>query len=571
MTRQTRPGPQLAGLAGLAGSAALIAGVTVAARAAGFGRTLAFSGAVGGQGCLGTAYATANRLPNVLFEVAAGGALAGAVVPVLAARLAAGEREDADRAASALLTWTVVLLLPLCALLAVAAGPLTSFLLGSGGGAGGGAVSCSWTATDAARMLLFFAPQVVLYGVGIVLTGVLQAHGRFGWPAAAPLLSSLTVIAAYLVFGTLAGWPSDAAWRPDATELAVLAGGTTLGVVALSLPLLLPVLRLGTRLRPTLTFPEGAASQVRVLALAGLGALLAQQVTVVVTVVLANRVGGTGAFTVVEFAQAVYLLPFAVLAVPIATAAFPRLSAQAARGDRAGYAATVAATTRAVVLAGLAGTAMLVAAAPAVEGLFLALDAVGGGVLPALGITLTAFAPGLVGWALVAHLGRALYALGHGRAAAVATISGWVAAAVASVVAVLALAAGDGGSDGRAAVLGIAAGNTAGMLVAGLLLLLAVRRAAGDVALDGVPRALGVAALAAAVAGLVGRPVSWVAADGEAGVVGAVAAGAGAGALALVAFAAVVAVADRRDAAALAGRVFGRVRGGWNSRRRRGR
>jgi putative peptidoglycan lipid II flippase len=146
-----------------------------------------------------------------------------------------------------------------------------------------------------------------------------------------------------------------------------------------------PCCGIGTRLRPTLTFPDGAARRSGCSPLAGIGALLAQQAAVVVTVLLANRVGGTGAFTVVEFAQAVYLLPYAVLAVPIATAAFPRLSAQAARGDRDGYAATVATTTRAVVLAGFAGTAMLVAAAPAVEGLFLSLDAVGGGVLPALG------------------------------------------------------------------------------------------------------------------------------------------------------------------------------------------
>src|SRR4029453_1888699 len=118
----------------------------------------------------------------------------------------------------------------------------------------------------------------------------------------------------------------------------------------------------------------------------------------------------------IEFAQAVYLLPYAVLAVPIATAAFPRLSAQAARGDRDAFPSTVAAPTRVVVLAGLGGTALLVAAAPAVQALFLALDRVGAGVLPALGATLTAFAPGLVGWALVAHLGRALYGGGHGRA-----------------------------------------------------------------------------------------------------------------------------------------------------------
>ena len=43
-------------------------------------------------------------------------------------------------------------------------------------------------------MLLVFAPQVVLYGIGIVLAGILQAQYRFVWPAAAPLLSSVIVI-----------------------------------------------------------------------------------------------------------------------------------------------------------------------------------------------------------------------------------------------------------------------------------------------------------------------------------------------------------------------------------------
>ncbi len=42
-------------------------------------------------------------------------------------------------------------------------------------------------------MLRVFAPQLPLYGVGIVLTGVLQAHRRFAWPVLAPLLSSVVV------------------------------------------------------------------------------------------------------------------------------------------------------------------------------------------------------------------------------------------------------------------------------------------------------------------------------------------------------------------------------------------
>lgn len=488
-----------AAVAGLAGSALVIAVITVVARITGFGRTIAFTGAVGTQGCLGTAYATANRLPNVLFEVAAGGALAGAVVPVLAARLAASRREEADQVASAVLTWTVALLAPLAVVLAALAVPLTDLLLGDNRN------GCGWTPHTAAVMLVIFAPQVVLYGIGIVLAGVLQAHHRFAWPAVAPLLSSVTVIAAYLVFGVLAGGAQDQGdWQPGAPELAVLAGGTTLGVVALSLPLLVPVRRAGVRLRPTFRFPPGAAGQVRALALAGVGTLLAQQVAVVTTVVLAGRVGGTGAFTVFESAQAVYLLPYAVLAVPVATAAFPRLSAQASRADSAAFARTLSLTTQAVVLVALGGTALLLAGAPAVQELFLGLDAVGGGLLPALGPTLTALAPGLLGWSLVAHLGRALYASGQGRAAAVATASGWLAAVVASLVLVLGLRA-SGRDGGWAAVVGLGAGNSAGMTVAGVLLLLAVARVRGAAALGGVPRALVTGVLACAAGAVPAR------------------------------------------------------------------
>ena len=60
-------------------------------------------------------------------------------------------------------------------------------------------------------MLQVFAPQVVLYGIGIVLTGILQAHRRFGAPAVAPLLSSLVVIGAYVAFAVVAGTGADVA------------------------------------------------------------------------------------------------------------------------------------------------------------------------------------------------------------------------------------------------------------------------------------------------------------------------------------------------------------------------
>lgn len=68
---------------GVAGGAMLIGAITVLARITGFAKQYAFAQTVG-TNCLATAYMTANQIPNIVFEVVVGGALAGMVVPVLA-------------------------------------------------------------------------------------------------------------------------------------------------------------------------------------------------------------------------------------------------------------------------------------------------------------------------------------------------------------------------------------------------------------------------------------------------------------------------------------------------------
>jgi putative peptidoglycan lipid II flippase len=537
----------MAAVAGVAGSAALIAGITVISRVAGFGRTLVFSGEVGGGGCVGTTYATANLLPTVLFEVAAGGALAGAVVPVLAGLLARGRHREADQVASALLGWVLVTLTPLSIALALASGPLTAVLLDPG-------PDCPGQRQLGARMLVVFAPQVVLYGIGIVLTGVLQARRRFAWPAAMPLLSSLVVIASYLLFAASAdGRQRDAAWLPGRDTELVLSAGTTAGVMALSLPLLWPVLRGGVRLRLRLRFPEGTAREVVGLAAAGLSALLAQQGAVLATIVLANRIGGQGAINVIQFAQAVYLLPYAVLAVPLATAAFPRLSAQASDADGTGFAGTAAVTTRWVLLVSGAGAAVLAGTAGAVQRLFLGLDAVGGGPFHSMSAALLGFAPGLLGWGLVAHLSRVLYAAGRGRAAAGATATGWLTAVLASVLAVLAGTAA-GAEPSGAAVIGLASGNSVGMVTAAALLLLAVRRHRGAAAVAGVRGGLIRVSAAIVPAAVVGWVAVALLLDGRGstgGVWAPVMVGFGASILSVSVYVLLLFLIDRRDLSTL--------------------
>ncbi|MGH3322487.1 MAG: murein biosynthesis integral membrane protein MurJ, partial [Streptosporangiaceae bacterium] len=333
---------------GIAGAAALIAVVTVVSRAAGFGRYLVFAHTVGGT-CLGTAYFTANMIPNIVFDIVVGGALSSMVVPVLAGPAARRDTDHVRQVSSALLTWSCLLLVPLVVAGVFVAEPLVRLFAQSPLGCAGAQV-----VAVASRMLIVFLPQLVLYGVAAVAYGVLQAHRRFLAPAAAPLANSLVVSAAYIAFVPFGGGRQDSLGRLPFDAELILSIGTTLGVAALALTAAIPLARLRLRLRPNLSFPPGVAGRVRRLAAAGVAALVAQQLATAVVIALANGYGGRGTLPLYNYAWALYLVPYAVLAVPIATSAFPTLSARASAGDAPGFAKTAAATTRAVLLVSLA-------------------------------------------------------------------------------------------------------------------------------------------------------------------------------------------------------------------------
>ena len=189
---------------GIGRAAVLIGAITMLARVIGFGRQVVFAHTVQAS-CLGTAYTTANMVPNIIYDIVMGGALTAVVVPVLAGparaaggRAGAADREQVRQTSAALLSWAVLLLVPVSVVVAVIARPLVSLLLG-------GTPGCprATMVTLGARMLVVFAPQILLYGLAVVLYGILQAHRRFAAPALAPVLSSLVVIGAYFWFGVV--------------------------------------------------------------------------------------------------------------------------------------------------------------------------------------------------------------------------------------------------------------------------------------------------------------------------------------------------------------------------------
>jgi putative peptidoglycan lipid II flippase len=473
---------------GVAGAAVMIAVLTVLSRVAGFGRTLVFTNTVGADST-GDTYVAANAVPNIVYEVVAGGALAALVVPMLAGGIAAGNRAQVRATASALLGWALLVLTPLAVLVAVFAGPIARLLLGGGD---------AEQVDVAARFLVVFAPQVVLYGLSIVLAGVLQAHRRFAGPAIAPLLSSVVVAGAYLTFATIDGSPRVGDLTTPA-EL-VLAVGTTLGVAALALSMLVPLRRLHLGLRPSLRFPVGVAPRVARLALAGVLTLAGQQLLAVVAILLANAGAPAGTQVVYTAGLTLFLVPWSALAVPLATSAYPGLSERADSGDRIGFARALAPAAVLTVAVSAVAAALLVATASPVARVFLA----GGDptAVAALRDTIVAFAPGLVGYGLVALLTRALYAQGLWKAPTICVVGGWLLAVAADVVLAALLP-----DEQRSAALAL--GHSVGVTVAGLGLVAVVVRVAGRGALRGLPRA-GLPALLAAAVGagagiLVGR------------------------------------------------------------------
>lgn len=542
---------------GVLGAAGMIAALTLLSRLAGFVRWLVQAWAVGATST-GTAYASANLVPNVLYEIVAGGALAGAVVPLLAVPLAQSIREDVNRIASALLTWVVCALTPVALLVVAFADVLAPLIAGAQSAA---------TLDLTADFLRVFAIQIPLYGIGVVLTGILQAHKRFFWPAFAPLLSTGVVILTYVGYGAMTSWLMPRAEDVAAHPILVLAWGTSAGVAAMSLPLLVPVVRLGVRLHPAVRLPEGVGRKAGALAASGLATVMAQQVSIVVTARVANDFGPPGTFPVYQYANAVYALPYAILAVPIATSVFPRIAEHLGAGRDKEAATLLASSTRTVFLAGVAGAALLAGLAPTATEVF-ALR----GPMPGMTAAVTALAPGVIGFALMFHLTRALYSMHRGAGAVRGAGTGWLLAAAASWALASAFAAGGAGEgvggalahllDGSgtaadsavraadvnaatATLTAIGLGSAIGMTFAGLWLLAEVRRAAGRAALAHLPRTAGVALAGGTAGALAARAVVGLILGSMPGILGALVAAVAGALIVVVVLVAAVGLGDR--------------------------
>jgi putative peptidoglycan lipid II flippase len=478
--------------AGIARGAGIIAVITVGSRAVGLVRTLTFSQTVGAT-CLGTAYVTANQIPNLVYELVLGGALSSVMVPVLArhAERAAADRADRDqisKTTSALLTWCLLILGPLTLAIMVAAGPIAAALNPANSAADcvhGEVVSAT------ASMLRIFAPQALLFGLTVILFGLLQAYRRFAAYAVAPLVNSLVVIASCIAFSALAkGAPLG---QVPALAQLVLSAGATLGVAAMVVVALVPARRLGLRLRPALRLPEGIGRRAGGLAVVGIIEMAATEISAVVVIALANGRGATGALVLFGYGGQVFSTLNAVLALSISISVFPVLAAR----DGDVFDRACAGSTRAVMLVSCLGAAVIAAVAvPAAHVLASQPSQVS-----ELALGLVCLGPGLIGTAVNVNLSRAMMAVGRLKIAAFFVAASILVGLVVQVILAELVPA-------HLVVAALAIGQTVGTNIVAIPFVIVTRRVIGPASVQGVSRATFAGLIAATGAGLAGYAVS---------------------------------------------------------------
>jgi putative peptidoglycan lipid II flippase len=382
MEGSTPPGARIAR------AATQVMALFVLSRALGLAREMVI-GAVFGTSAEYDAYLAAARIPDLLFSLMAGGALASAFIPTLAGYFARDDAEGGWRLASAVVN-LVLVALTLAAGLAWAVAPaLVATVLAPGFPPPQQALTVSLM-----RMMLV-AP--VLFGVSGVVMGILNTRQHFLLPALAPSLLNLSLIAAA---GLLAS-------RMGARALAL---GYVVGAV-LHLAVQLPGLpRVGARYHPVFTLSDpGVREVLRLMAPRVLG-LAAVHLNFLVNTNIASRLG-EGAVSALNYAWLLMLLPQGVFAQAVATAAFPTFAEQAARGERASMRHTLATTLRMVFFVTVpAAVGLLVLRRPLVALLFER-GAFQAASTDAVAWALAFYALGLVGHAGVEIVVRAFYAL----------------------------------------------------------------------------------------------------------------------------------------------------------------
>ena len=371
----------------LARAGVVISGAYLVSRVLGYVRVLLVTTTFGAGHEL-DAFNAAFRIPDLIYQLVAAGAVASALVPIVGGLFATGENQRAWRVVSTISNLMLVALAVLAAVAFVAAPWIVSTFI-----APGFPPDVLAKTIDLTRLMLL-AP--ILLALGAVVTSALNAERRFAASAVAPLVYNLAIIGAALFLSSSLG----------VTGLAIGVVVGSLGHLVIQLPSLL---RAGFRYAPRIDLGDDAARRALVLMLPRVFGLGASQITIVVMVALAS---GYGSGAVTDWTNAFTLLqiPLGVIGIPLGIVLLPSLSRELAVGRTDVYLALIARSMRILLFVMLPIAGIGIALSYQTVNLLLDYGKVDDGAVALTASTLQLFLLGLGAHASIGVLARAFYA-----------------------------------------------------------------------------------------------------------------------------------------------------------------
>jgi putative peptidoglycan lipid II flippase len=371
---------------------ASVGGLTMLSRVLGVIRDICIA-AVFRVGMVTDAFFIAFALPNMLRRLTAEGALTQAFVPVFVERKTrqgdAAAKQLGSDAASAL--FFALLLLTLAGVISA---PLIIALVAPG------FADVEGKSELAAALLRVTFPYILFISLTALMSGILNAHGRFAAPAAAPALLNVAMIFAVVIV---------APYLEKQNAIFALAGGVFVGGVLQLALQCAAAAKIG--MLPRLRMRRPSADVRRVVKLAAQGALgvSVAQLSLIINKVFASYLA-EGSVSWLYYADRLMELPAGLLGAALAVIILPPLSRCFAKADSAGAIAVMDWALRVAALFALpAACALVVLSLPLTAtlfkfGAFSAMDA------QMTARALSAYGVGVVGLVLVRILAAGFYA-----------------------------------------------------------------------------------------------------------------------------------------------------------------
>ncbi|MGZ8514034.1 MAG: murein biosynthesis integral membrane protein MurJ, partial [Candidatus Limnocylindrales bacterium] len=327
------------------------------------------------------------RIPDLIFQLVAAGALSSAVIPIVASLLERDDEAHAWRVVSTVINLMLIALATLAAVLFVLAPAVMRVIAPGFEGA-------ELEQTIVLTRIMLLSP--IFLAMGAVATSVLNAGGRFAASAVAPSVYNLAIIGGALFLAPTFG-----------------VAGLAVGVVAGSLGHLLiqvqPLRRLGFRYEPRIDRHDPEARRALLLMAPRAFGLGAGQVTFIVVTALASTVS-LGAVTDFNYAFILLQIPIGVIGVPLGIVLLPSLSRDAAVGREAEFAALLTRALRLLLFVMIPIAGLTAVLRREFVDLLFGGGRLGTNDLDLIASTLLWFLTGLAAHALIAVLARAFYA-----------------------------------------------------------------------------------------------------------------------------------------------------------------